>query len=121
MVLNDKINQNRIKTEITRLSKLLNKIDPTKLKIVKGLIERAAFMKVALEELERTVREEGVLDLFEQGDYTYNREHPALKSFNTTIKNYTNVCKQLTDLLPKEIPKHDDDDGFSNFVNDRDD
>jgi hypothetical protein len=49
-----------------------------------------------------------------QGDYTIERENPALKSYNTTIKNYTAVIKQLNDMLPakEEKPK---DDGFESF------
>ena len=62
-------------------------------------------MKVALEDLEAVVDKEGVLDLFEQGDYTYNREHPALKSYNQTIKNYNTVIKQIIELLPNGTEK----------------
>ncbi len=32
------------------------------------------------------------------------------------IKNHVQVMKQLTDLLPKEQPKEEDD-GFEDFVN----
>ena len=109
-----------IKKEVGTLKKLLADVDSNKLKIANGLIQSAAFMKATLAELEEKVNEEGALDLFEQGDYTYNREHPALKSFNTTIKNYSVVCKQLFDLLPKDIQKIEDD-GFNSFVHSRDD
>lgn len=95
----------RQKKEKSRLLKLFGGLEKEKLKIVDGLIERAAFMRVALEDLEAVVNDEGVLDLFKQGDYSYNREHPALKSYNQTIKNYTSVIKQLTDNLPSNAEK----------------
>lgn len=98
-----------IKKEIETLKKLLADVDTNKLEIANGLIQSAAFMKTTLAELEETVNAQGVLDLFEQGDYSYNREHPALKSFNTTIKSYSVVCKQLFDLLPKEKKEEEDE------------
>ena len=118
--LNKTKKEEDIKKEVGTLKKLLADVDSNKLKIANGLIQSAAFMKATLAELEEKVNEEGALDLFEQGDYTYNREHPALKSFNTTIKNYSVVCKQLFDLLPKDIQKIEDD-GFNSFVHSRDD
>jgi hypothetical protein len=30
------------------------------------------------------------------------REHPAAKTYNTMVRNYTSVCKALFDLLPEE-------------------
>jgi len=54
-----------------------------------------------------------------QGSYSILREHPAVKTYNTMIQRYTTVIKQLADLLPKELPKEDDD-GFESFVSERD-
>ena len=86
--------------EYKRLKALLKPLGEEKLKAVDGMIQRAAFMRIALEDLEDVIDREGVLDLFEQGDYTYNREHPAMKSYNQTIKNYNATMKQIIDSIP---------------------
>ena len=52
-----------------------------------------------------------------QGSYDIDRENPALKSYNTTIKNYTSVIKQLNDMLPVE-DNNPKDDGFEKFGDD---
>ncbi|MCJ7856244.1 hypothetical protein MUJ63_08000 [Lachnospiraceae bacterium NSJ-143] len=111
----------RALAEYKRLSRLFADIDEKKRKIVDGLMRRAAFMKATLEDLEKKISDEDVLDLFKQGEYEYYREHPALKSYNTTIKNYSSVIKQLTELRPKEESRGGDDDGFENYASDRED
>ena len=95
--------KDRQKKEYKRLIKLFDGISSEKLKAVDGMIQRAAFMRVALEDLEDVVDKEGVLDLFEQGDYTYNREHPAMKSYNQTVKNYNATMKQIVESLPEDV------------------
>jgi len=40
--------------------------------------------------------------MFEQGSQRMLREHPAAKTYNTMVRNYTSVCKALFDLLPEE-------------------
>jgi hypothetical protein len=52
-----------------------------------------------------------------QGNYSIDRESPALKSYNTTIKNYQTLIKQITDLLPVETKK-DVGDEFDKFNDD---
>lgn len=43
------------------------------------------------------------------------KESVESKTYNTMIKNYMNVIKQLNDMLPKGISINTDDDGFDNF------
>ena len=86
--------------EYSRLKKLFPPGDKDKLKAVDGLIQRAAFMRVTLEDLESVVNDSGVLDHFVQGSNEYDREHPALKSYNSTIKNYVNTMRAICDALP---------------------
>ena len=50
----------------------------------------------------RAIREKGTIEEFKQGKQEFLRENPALKSYNTTIKQYSSLYKQLCDLLPKE-------------------
>lgn len=107
-----------VKAEITRLTRLFNDIEKNRRLLTKGLIENAAFMRISLEELREEIDKYGPIDSMSQGKYSILREHPALKSYNTLVQRYSQIIKQLTDLLPKEVQKEVDD-GFDNFLNDR--
>lgn len=107
--------QREIKKEISRLKKIYKEIDGQKLKTVEGLIEEAAFMRCTLRDLKKMVQETGVVDEMPQGEYSILREHPAVKTYNTMIQRYSNIIKQLIDLLPKEVQKEVDD-GFDDFI-----
>ena len=57
--MSEKDKESLIKKEKSRLRKVFSEIDPNKLKIIKPLIERAAFMTVSCEELEKIIAEKG--------------------------------------------------------------
>ena len=105
----------KIDKEYRRLKGLFCELTDQKKAMADSQMQRAAFMRIALEELEEIIKKDGTLDIFEQGNYSYNREHPALKSYNTTIKNYTAIIKQLNDMLPQEAERVADD-GFEAFI-----
>ena len=105
----------QIKKEVARLTKLYKDLEGNKKQVAEGLIEEAAFMRKTLNDLKAIVEEEGTINEMEQGSYSIIREHPAMKTYNTTIQRYSNIIKQLTDLLPKEVAKEVDD-GFDAFV-----
>ena len=111
-----------ISSEMKRLSSQFGKIEPKKKRVTVGLIERAAFMRIALAELEDDLNTYGFWEYFSQGDQEpYQRKRPASEIYGQMNKNYQSIIKQLTDLLPKEDAKPDNDDGFGDFVNGRDD
>ncbi len=99
---------------ITDLKSVFEELDNNKGKLALSLLDKAEFMEETLKELQIKVKTDGVVTEMCQGEYTIERENPALKSYNTTIKNYTAVIKQLNDMLPvkEEKPK---DDGFEGF------
>lgn len=110
--------------EVERLTKNFSKIDGKKRSIIRGLIERAAFMRVSLAELEEDLNTNGFTELFSQGDQSpYERKRPTSELYNTMNANYQKIIKQLTDLTPKDEPRADkkDDDGFDSFVEGRED
>jgi hypothetical protein len=109
-----------IKKEVTRLTKLYKNIEGNKKEVADGIIQEAAFMRATLGELKVMIDAAGPIDEMPQGEYSILREHPAVKIYNTMIQRYTSAIKQLTDLLPKEAPKVEDD-GFDDFVVNRDD
>jgi len=100
--------------DIKDLRSVFEKLDNNRSKLALSLLDKAEFMEDTLKELQAKVKLDGVVTEMCQGNYNIERENPALKSYNTTIKNYTAVVKQLNDMLPikEEKPK---DDGFESF------
>ena len=109
----------RIKKEVRRLNRIYKDIDKDSKAIIDGLIQRAAYMRVTLEDWEKDIIENGVTEMFTQSEKTepYERERPVARLYNTMNKNYQSLIKQLSDLVPKEAPtKGVEDDGFADFI-----
>lgn len=111
----------RIKKEERRLKKIYKDIDEDNKAIIDGLIQRAAYMRVTLEDWEKDIMENGYYEMFTQSEKTdpYERERPVARLYNTMNKNYQSLIKQLSDLVPKQEVKGKDD-GFDSFVSGRD-
>ncbi|WP_374711527.1 hypothetical protein [Symbiobacterium terraclitae] len=73
-------------------------------------------MRATLEEARAIIDREGILELFEQGEQKFQREHPATKVYNTMINRYAGVCKQLIDLLPDGDAKKQGEDELMAFI-----
>lgn len=109
--------EKRIKAEVRRLTKIFDGIEEKRKATTRGLIERAAFMRVSLEDLEEDLNEGGFIEQFQQGrdQDPYERERPAARIYNSLNGGYQKIIKQLTDLLPKEkaeVPVLDEFEGF---------
>lgn len=108
-----------ITSKIAELTRTFTKLDAKTKKAVKDLIANAAFMAVTLEELQQTMNESGVVSEYQNGENQWGtKKSPEVEIYNTMIKNYSGVMKQLTDLLPKATPLLKGDE-FDEFVNDR--
>ena len=82
---------------------MFKNIDKNKKDLVLDLIYNAAFMAVKLEDLSKYIKENGVKEEYQNGENQFGyKESIEMKTYNTMIKNYTNIIKQLTDLLPVE-------------------
>lgn len=101
--------EKNIKQEINRIKKLYKDFPKEKSKVLEGLINEAAFMKTALEELRKDLIRNGYVELFEQGEQCFNRERPEVKTYTNFMQKYSVVMKQLIDLLPVEIKKEEAD------------
>jgi hypothetical protein len=112
--------EERISREEKRLRKSYKDLPKDKMQVVDGLIRRAAYMRVTLEDMEKDLDENGFVEMFTQSEKTepYERERPVARLYNTMNKNYQSIIKQLSDLLPKEEPIEEDD-GFEDFVMNR--
>lgn len=120
MAIDYKIEKEKlILAEERRLRRIFSKIEKKKKATIDGLIQRAAFMRISLDELEQDINICGLTELFQQGDQEpYKRKRPEADLYNTMNTGYQKIIKQLTDLLPKEEAAKVDD-GFNNFANGR--
>lgn len=108
--------EERISLEIKKLNRLFTKIDVKTKKAVQYLIKNAAFMAITLEDLQETINTNGIVSEYQNGENQWGtKKSPEVEIYNTMIKNYASVVKQLTDLLPKQ-DKPVEDDGFDEFV-----
>jgi hypothetical protein len=117
-----KAKKTRITKEVNRLQKVYGNIPDALIEPAQGLIKRAAYMLVTLEDYETDLDAGGYVEKFTQSEKTaaYERERPVARLYNTMNKNYQSIMKQLSDMLPKPEPGGgggDGDDGFDAFVN----
>ena len=101
--------EKKIKQEINRIKKLYKDLSRDKVKVVEGLINEAAFMKLTLEELREDLFRNGFTELYENGTQVMNRERPEAKIYSTMIQRYSNVMKQLIDYMPLEEKEEEQD------------
>ena len=118
----EKTKADRIKAEKKRLNTIYKDIEPRKKDTVAGLIERCAYMRVTLEDFEVDLDENGFTEKFSQGNQEpYDRKRPVAEMYQGMNTSYQKAIKQLSDLLPKEVVVKKDDDGFDDFVSERED
>ena len=87
--------------DMRKLKRIIKQIPADRRAIAENLAREIEFMASTLEELRRSVEENGAVDLFKQGSQEFMRESPALKAYNTTIQRYSLLYKQIVDMLPK--------------------
>lgn len=74
-------------------------------------------MAVTLEDLQKDIIDKGYVSKYQNGENQWGtKKSPEVETYNSMIKNHMAVMKQLTDLLPKQNVKTEDD-GFIDFVN----
>lgn len=91
--------------DIKSLRTVFENTNDNKSKMALSLLDKAEFLNKTLLDLEKKIEEDGVVTIMIQGSYSIERENPALKSYNTTVKNYSSVIKQIVDLLPESANK----------------
>lgn len=100
----------RVKEEINRISQLFENVPEDKQKLVSGLIERAAFMRAELEDLEVFLAENGWTESFQQSERVppYDRARPQGQTYATLASNYQKIIKQLSELAPEKPAEVDE-------------
>lgn len=112
-----------IKAEKRKLAGIYNRLDKKTKKAVDSLVDEAAFMAASLFELREKINEKGYVEIYQNGANQKGiKKCSEVEIYNTMIKNYSSVVKQLTDLIPKKQENTgDQSDGFDDFVNNRGD
>lgn len=100
--------------DLEQIKKTFEELDTDKSKLALSLIDEALFLGETLKSLKDKISQDGVVTEMCQGAYSINRENPALRSYNTSIKNYQTLIKQITELLPSQ-EQNPKDDGFEGF------
>ena len=111
-----------VKKEYKKLSGIYTRLDTKMKKVVDPLLREAAFMAASLYELRQIINEKGYTEAYQNGANQKGiKKSSEVEIYNTMIKNYSAIMKQLTDLRPKDDLKKSDDDGFDDFVQGRED
>lgn len=113
-----------IKAEKRKLAGIYLRLDKKTKKSVDSLVDEAAFMAASLYELRKIIDDKGYTEEYQNGANQKGvKKCSEVEIYNTMIKNYSSIVKQLTDLLPKEQAKGvtTTNDGFEDFINGRDD
>ena len=105
----------QITNEKNKLLKIFKDSDDNVKKIAIPLIENASYMKVELAHLKKYNIENGIKEFYMNGKGQFGyKESVESKTYNTMIKNYIAVIKQLNEILPKGKTINTDD-GFDGF------
>ncbi len=92
----------RIAQELARISVYFEQVDANQRALAQPLLQNAAFMKVALEDMQELINAEGVTEEYKNGQNQFGEKpSSALQAYNATVKNYSAVIKALAQLLPK--------------------
>lgn len=88
----------------TEMRQILSKVPEDKKGIAGRIADELVFMQETLSGLREQIAETGAVEHFKQGKQEFDRVSPAMSTYNSTLKQYSTLMKQLTDLLPKEEP-----------------
>lgn len=95
----------RIKKEYNALKRNYKTLPKDRLNVVEGLIQRAAFMKISLEDMEVDLDENGFVEEFQQSPNVepYERLRPVASIYNSMNKNYQTIIKELSSQLVQVV------------------
>lgn len=101
-----------MKKDLKMLEKTFESMNNDRGKLGLNLLNEATFLSDTLEKLKKIIKKEELVEDMSQGTYSIRRANPALSSYNTSIKNYQSLIKQINELLPTEVIV---DDEFEKF------
>lgn len=91
----------RIKKERTRLMRIFVDLDENKKETCEALIDRAAFITVSLQDLERQLNATGWVETYQNGENQYGMKKAAAADVHISLtKNLNAIMKELLNLVP---------------------
>ena len=111
-----------IKKEVTKLTNIFKNLSTGTKNSITNLINEAAFMSVSLSELRKIINEKGYTEIYQNGENQKGVKKSAeVDIYNSLIKHYMAIMKQLLELLPKTEALAAAKDEFGDFVAGRED
>ena len=89
--------------DLRKLRRILKLVPADRKHIGEEIIERITFMAGVLDDLQAQIQEHGTTDHFKQGVQEFDRESPALKSYNTPTQLYSLFYKLVVYLVPPPV------------------
>ena len=88
---------------INKLKTIIADIDENKKRVLETALERIAFLIVELKELESEIAEKGCTEIYQNGaNQSGVKVSAASQVYNSLVKNYTALMKEILSNLPKE-------------------
>lgn len=87
--------------DLVEIKKSIEDMSPDRREAAEKILNEIVFLDGTLDTLKKSVEKDGAIITVWAGRGKTEKENPALKSYNTTIMRYSQLIKQLTDLLPK--------------------
>lgn len=98
--------EKKIKNEIKRLNELFGNMPKSTMDKVQSLIQNAAFMTIVLDELQKIINQKGVVEEYQNGANQKGfKKTVEVEIYNVMVKNQIAIFKQLSELMPMETPK----------------
>lgn len=93
--------------ELKKLREIFADVDPSKAKLVEGLIDDAAFLKAENAMLKRVLAESGMVRIHPQKP-TLQKPTEAARQYLKNVNSYAVVIKTLNGILSKNMLEPDD-------------
>ena len=98
----DLTKEKRIRSEVLKLKRFYKDLPANKLFIAQRLIERAAFQRITLEDLEKEINETGVTEVYQNGEAQSGvKQSAAVQAYNAMYKNYQTTIRDLAAMVPE--------------------
>lgn len=104
--------QELVDAEYQRLKDLFKDVDELTLKLIDGLLQNAAFLKVKLDVLQIKLKNKGVTQK-NKGDKTV-KTGQRFKTYLVTLSSYQQIIKAINSIVGKR--SDDGDDEFDEFM-----
>ncbi len=95
--------------DIEKLENVFKDLDNDASSLGLALIEELKFARKTIKRLKKEINSKGVVIKMSQGKYEIDRTNPALQSYNTLVKNYQALIKQIVEMLPESYSNNFDD------------